>query len=287
VHFTGYDYKRIQQFARAKANRVIFVHNNMGEEIRVRNTQHSRTLKYAYNNYDHIAIVSEDMMEPTKEFCLDENRIAVVNNTIDYKKYQKMGLETAAFDENTESTHTLEEVQAILDSNAKKFISVGRFSPEKGHEQLIEAFDEIAKEHEDVYLIIIGGHGVLYEQTLELRESLACKDRIVIIKSMSNPQPIIHQSDYFVLSSHHEGLGLVILEADIQNVPVVSTDILGPRGFMKKHGGTLVEDSKEGLVKGLKMCLNGQVKAMNADYEEYNQQAIEEFTSVLTPVKKA
>jgi CDP-glycerol glycerophosphotransferase len=284
VHFTGYDYKRIQLFARAAGNRVIFVHNNMVEEIKTRNSQHGKTLEYAYNTYDKVAIVSEDMKEPTKEYCHEESRMTLVNNTIDHKSIRKRGKKPIVFDEDTLSTHTLEELQVILDNDEKKFITVGRFSPEKGHDQLMKAFDKTFAQHPNTWLVIIGGHGPLYEDTLALRDTLSSKEHIIIIQSMKNPQPVIRQCDYFFLSSHHEGLGLVLLEADIQGLPVVSTDILGPRGFVNAHGGTLVEDSVSGLAKGMEMSLAGQVSAMNVDYDAYNKQAAAEFESVLEPV---
>ena len=69
----------------------------------------------------------------------------------------------------------------------------------------------------------------------------------------------------------------MIAEADILGKPVVSTDIVGPRGFMKKYGGTLVESSEEGIYQGLQMLYHKKVKPMQIDYEAYNKQCIEEF----------
>jgi CDP-glycerol glycerophosphotransferase len=68
---------------------------------------------------------------------------------------------------------------------------------------------------------------------------------------MPNPYNLLARCDYFVLSSLHEGFGLVIAEADILGKPVISTDIEGPRTFMKKNGGTLVENSENGNVLGV------------------------------------
>ena len=44
----------------------------------------------------------------------------------------------------------------MLKSDVKKFISIGRYSPEKGHDRLIQAFNKI-QEEVNSYLIIIGG----------------------------------------------------------------------------------------------------------------------------------
>ncbi len=53
-------------------------------------------------------------------------------------------------------------VNHILNSPGMKFITIGRFSPEKGHFRLIDAFEEFHKSYPDSSLIIIGGLGVLF-----------------------------------------------------------------------------------------------------------------------------
>ena len=281
IQFNGYEYKRILEFARFDANRIIYVHNNMEEEIRLKGNQHAKTLEYAYNHYDKVAIVTSDMEEPTMRYCHDKNRLVVVNNTIDYEAIRKNGFAPVSFDESTKCKYSLEEVCEILEKPNRKFITIGRFSPEKGHCRLIDAFNELYKEDPSLYLFIIGGYGKEYSSTLEYAENSPAAEHIILIKSMSNPQPILKKCDYFVLPSFHEGLGLVLMEADIQGVPVMATDILGPRGFLKEHNGKLVSNDTEGIVQGMKDCLAGKVKVMNVDYAAYNQHVVDQFESIL------
>ena len=87
--------------------------------------------------------------------------------------------------------------------------------------------------------------------------------------------------DCFILSSFYEGFGLVLAEADILGLSVVSTDVIGPRNFMLKHGGTLVPDSEDGILEGLRMLGENRVKPLNIDYDEYNERAIGEFEELL------
>ncbi|OLU47144.1 CDP-glycerol glycerophosphotransferase family protein [Faecalibaculum rodentium] len=280
IHFTGYDYKRVQEFARYPANRTVFVHNNIGEEIRVRNALHDRTVEYAFNTYDHVAIVTEDLREPTLEYCHRPDAIRLVQNTIDYKAIKELGNHPIEFDETTKSTHSVDELKELIDSG-KTYITIGRFSPEKGHSRLIKAFEKIWKNDSSVNLVIIGGHGPLYEETLAQREQSPARERIAIIQSMKNPQSVLRKSDFFVLSSFHEGLGLVLLEANIQGLPIMSTDIPGPHGFLSRYGGLLVDDSEEGLVDGMQQMLEGKVPVLDIDYDSYNKNAIQEFESLL------
>lgn len=281
IQFNGYEYKRILEFARFDANRIIYVHNNMEEEIRVRRNQHPKTLKYAYNEYDKVAIVTKDMAEPTLAFCHDNGKLHVVNNTIDYLSIRKKGDLPISFDEDTVCKYSQEELIELLNDNKKTFITVGRFSPEKGHLRLLDAFHKVWEDDKDIRLIIIGGHGVDYIKTVDYAESLPCSDNVIIIKSMSNPQPVLRKCNYFILSSYHEGLGLVLMEADIQGLPVVSTDILGPRGFLKENGGLLVENTTEGLITGIRKCLHNEVCVMGVNYQKYNENAVIQFENLL------
>ena len=95
---------------------------------------------------------------------------------------------------------------------------------------------------------------------------------IIIIRSLQNPMPILKRCQLFILSSLYEGLGLVLLEADTLGVPVVSCDITGPRGFMKKNGGTLVEDSEEGILHAMNLYDEGKIHCMNVDYRKMNEE---------------
>ena len=93
--------------------------------------------------------------------------------------------------------------------------------------------------------------------------------------------PVLKKCDLFILSSFYEGLGLVLLEADTLGIPVISTDIPGPRGFMKKYGGFLVPPTPEGLLEGLHSFDRGEVKVLHVDYEAYNKAAIKEFMELI------
>jgi CDP-glycerol glycerophosphotransferase len=73
---------------------------------------------------------------------------------------------------------------------------------------------------------------------------------------------------------------MVIIEADTFNIPVIATDIVGTQ-WMKEYGGYMVESSEEGILNGLYDFMEGKVKPLGLDYEKYNEEAIEEFYSLL------
>ena len=143
---------------------------------------------------------------------------------------------------------------------------------------LLDAFELYYNNvNKNSYLIIIGGHGVLYNDILEYIEKLNSCAHIIVIRSILNPMPILKKCDLFILSSLYEGLGLVILEADTLGVPVISTDISGPRGFMLEHNGYLVPPNADSLYKGMIAYDRGEILPMNVDFEKYNEKAVEQF----------
>ncbi|MCL2859473.1 MAG: CDP-glycerol glycerophosphotransferase family protein [Oscillospiraceae bacterium] len=287
IQYNGYDMYQILFFSQFNANRAIYVHNDMIKEMNVRKIQHEATLRYAYNNYDKVVLVTEDMKEPTLFFAKNADNFYVGRNVIAYKEIIEKANKPVEFDKNTECNVSIDKLVEILENTeCKKFINIGRFSPEKGHFRLINMFNSLYLQNKDIYLIIIGGHGVLYQETLNLVSSLESKDNIIIIKYMSNPYTVLKKADYFVLSSLYEGFGIVIAEADVLNKPLIVTDIVGSSKFVKKHNGQVVENSEEGIFKGMQLLLNGKVKPMNIDFEQYNKEAVEEFEAIFEKIIK-
>ena len=125
-------------------------------------------------------------------------------------------------------------------------------------------------EHPKSYLFIIGGYGKTWREINSYIRTKDCRFNVILIRYISNPFAVLKQCDLFILSSFYEALGLVALEAQTCGVPVISTDISGPRGFMLSHGGTLVENSEQGIYDGMNAFMRGEVKMMDFDPQEYN-----------------
>lgn len=280
VHYDGYENYMIALLEKAPCTRTIWAHSDMEKWIAEKHNPSLPLLKKAYASYDHIVSVGEDVRASADHIGGRPEKVQVISNIMDYQKIQELGKLPVSFDPETESSVPLNKLTEVLESNDKKFINVGRFSSEKGHERLIRAFTRFWKKHPDTWLIIIGGRGDLYERTKALAKSSESSSHIILIKYMSNPMPVVKACDLFLLSSFYEGLGLVILEANILGIPAVSCDINGPHGLMKQYGGTLLPDSEDGLVQGMEMFLEGKVYTMNIDYEKRNQEILKKCNAL-------
>lgn len=282
IQFNGYENHVIGMLTQFDSRKTIFVHNDMVQEIKTRNNQNEYILRWAYNICDNVISVSEDIVEPTYQISGRRDNIRVISNFHNHDSVVIKGDMSVEFQKDTEifCPHP-DGVNHILNSPGMKFITIGRFSPEKGHFRLIDAFEAFHKNYPEAKLIIIGGLGNLYGKTVQKVKMTDCWENIVLIKSMKNPMPILKKCDLFILSSIYEGLGLVMLEADSLGIPVFSTDVHGPSNFLKQYGGYLVEDSTEGILQGMYDFADGKIKPMNIDYIKRNAHIRKQLEEIL------
>ena len=280
VNFDGYGEDENLMFSRTNKTASIWVHNDMVQELENKTNQNKNVLRDCYNTYDNVVVVSPDLIYPTSQVSGRNDNIKLVHNVNNFEKIKNNGDKELFIDPNTEiKVHNIEGLSGILESSGKKIVTIGRFSPEKGHDRLLKAFDKFTDDYPDTQLIIIGGYGESYNQTEQLRNQLKHWQNVALVKWIANPMPILKDCDLFVLSSHYEGWPMTIMEADVFNIPVLATSITGTQ-WMKDYGGYLVENSEEGILKGLYDFAEGNVNTLGIDYEEYNKNAIEEFYSI-------
>jgi len=159
------------------------------------------------------------------------------------------------------------------------FTTVGRFSPEKNQERLIRAFAEVYKEHPAVRLIIIG-HGPLRVELQALINTLGLSLVAFVVGPFPNPFPVLAASDCFVLSSNYEGQPMVLLEAALAGMPIVSVEFDSVHDALPDSGIRIVPQSDEGLAEGMRAFLRGDVRSSVLDGVAYNRAAVVEFYAV-------
>lgn len=283
IHFTGYEKHIANLFGKLEdTKKIMYVHNDMAKEGKLKSNYHTASILEAYRTYDYIVGV-RDSMEHEIASLLPKGskaKIKIVHNVNNIEHINHQATLPLEFNDDTFSTHTVEEIEEIINNKENLiFINIARYSPEKGIDRLIAAFEEYQMNNPHAYLIVIGGLGVLFKQILQHVRELEL-DHIVLIRSLNNPFPLLARSDAFVLSSLYEGLPMSIMEALILKIPVISTDITGPREFLQQGYGQLVPDSTKGIRQGFEMFEQGKVAASTFDAKRFNEQAIEEFESI-------
>ena len=283
IQFSGYGLLPMLFFSTFPCRKSIFVHNDMINEIKSKHDQRTSVLKYAYNHYDNVAVVSEDIIKSTSRIKGNSNNIVVVHNMIEKDLIIQKSKLPILIDKTAYTSVDPEKITELLNSPAKKILNIGRFSKEKGQPRLIEAFYKIWKEDNSVLLFIMGGNSYKnYRKVVERKiHKFHLENNVILLEGISNPYPILRKCNYSILSSFYEGMPIAIKEADILEKPQVSTDIPGPHTFMLNNKGTLVDNSVEGIEKGLRNLLQDKVTLLDINYDSYNEHCVKEFMKLV------
>ncbi len=304
LHYSGYERKIIGLYEQADCTRGIMIHSNMEREISLRKNQHRETLREAYREYDFAIAVSEDALKAARAISPESKGIKVIPNCLAWKQVREKAQQPILFGPETQCSRTEEELAAWIAHaredkeesarllrapedkksgkyHPRRFVSVGRFSVEKNHPMLLEAFARYCQKHPDAELVIIGGAGELYESTLEKAAELSLLDHVILLKSVANPMPLMAACDLFLLPSSHEGQPMVFMEADVLGVPCAGSAVPGIREFMEEHGGRLFPLSVEGILSAMEAFDRGEIQTLGINYPKWNEKVVREFEKAM------
>lgn len=109
---------------------------------------------------------------------------------------------------------------------------LGRFEPGKGFEDFIRALSIVKSKNIPFQAIIggtpVGGNEKTYDSIIALINELDLSKDVHLSGWVSNKDEFYKNIDVFVLSSHHESFGIVLLEAMIRSKPIISSLAEGP-----------------------------------------------------------
>lgn len=162
----------------------------------------------------------------------------------------------------------------------KVFINIGRFSKEKSHDRLIEAFSEINQKYPNTRLVIVGPHGPLKNETIKWAQDSGCDEDIYILGRMSNPYNLMKLCDAYVLSSLHEALGLVVYEALAVGTNVITVNIPETVKALSDDNAIIVDNSTEGIMQGLEKFIKNGSKEVSFNFNHWNKVANKQFESL-------
>jgi GalNAc-alpha-(1->4)-GalNAc-alpha-(1->3)-diNAcBac-PP-undecaprenol alpha-1,4-N-acetyl-D-galactosaminyltransferase len=144
----------------------------------------------------------------------------------------------------------------------KRLVAMGRLTHQKGFDILLPAFKKALEKCNDWELVILG-EGELRSELENQISSLGLNEVVKLPGRLTNPFPVLKNSDLFVLSSRYEGFGNVIIEAMASGLPVVSTDCPSGPSEIISHGvsGLLLKpECVDSLANGLVELMQDQSK---------------------------
>ncbi len=122
--------------------------------------------------------------------------------------------------------HHLEYIPETLSPLTEKNIAcVGRLTKEKGLDDLLLVINDLIRKYPD-WTLHIAGDGEEREHLENLIDQLSLKEHVVLHGYLGRPQldEMLHHSSVYVMTSHTESFGLVLIEAQSHGLPCVAFD---------------------------------------------------------------
>lgn len=108
------------------------------------------------------------------------------------------------------------------------FLMVGTIEPRKGHSQCLAAFEYLWSKSVDINLVIVGKQGWLVDKIIKkIIEHPELNSRLFWLEGISDEylEIIYSASSCLIAASEGEGFGLPLIEAAINDVPIIARDI--------------------------------------------------------------
>lgn len=145
------------------------------------------------------------------DWIFGKSKFDVINNGFMVEKYRF---------ESNKRTYYREK----LNLNEKYVIGhVGRFNDQKNHPFLIKVFEKIAEKNKQAYLLLVG-NGPNYNSIVDMISKSKYSNRIIVYGNSDDIAGLMSAMDIFLLPSKYEGLGIVLLEAQICGLPCITSE---------------------------------------------------------------
>jgi len=141
----------------------------------------------------------------------------------------------------------------------KVILFLGRIHPIKGLDILARSFAEIARQRDDVRLLIAGPDDSKYQNKIDkIIEAEGVSDNVIFTGMLTGHEKIaaLRGADVFVLPSYSEGFSMAVLEAMICAVPVIVTHQCSFPEVAESKAGLVIEPNVDQLTDSLTKLLN-------------------------------
>lgn len=207
--------------------------------------------KFLYKKATWVTAVSEGVAEECKDVLhTNPDTTIVVHNPIINEDLERGKAEPFTND--------------FFRQHEKVILAVGRFEWQKDYDTLFEAFQSISKNYQGIGLYILG-KGPLKELYRSKAEALGIGDRVCFGGFDKNPFKYMMACDVYVLSSRHEGMPGVLVQAMACGAACVATDCpTGPNELIRdgENGFLATVEDPESVARAIGKILD------NADLQK-------------------
>lgn len=169
-----------------------------------------------------IITLSSEMQKEVNDFFSIKDSI-VLNNGIDINHF-KSGL-----------NKNLIREQLGLSSNAFVIGNIGRFTNQKNHSFLIKIFNEIHNLQSNSKLLLISGEEALQNEIIQQIKEYNLENDVLILYDRTDVNDLLNAMDVFVLPSLWEGLGIVLIEAQVAGIWTIASNVVPQSTHISNH----------------------------------------------------
>jgi len=149
--------------------------------------------------------------EDAGHWLFHDREFVEIENGIDLKRFK--------FDANVRTVYR----EKIAADNRIVIGHIGNFVEQKNHTFFLDWFAELVREHKN-YLLLMISDGYLLGAMKEKSHKLCIEDKVLFLGKTTEVQSYLQAMDIFVLPSLHEGLPVVLIEAQACGLPCIVAD---------------------------------------------------------------
>jgi glycosyltransferase involved in cell wall biosynthesis len=218
-----------------KLNNIVSIHGGDIYDPSKKSSPHRSPSLTKVNNFlltqaKKVVAESSDTKKNAEKYYIFDNKVFTI--PLAYEKFE--------FKKISRKELNLKDEKIYL-------ISVGRMVKRKGYKYLVKTLERLPK---NVNTIILG-EGPEKENLLKLAKKLKVENRLILPGFVSEEEKFqyLDNADIYVLSSLHEGFGIVLQEAMQVGLPIVATNNGGQVDFVKEgKNGFLVKPENSKLI---------------------------------------
>lgn len=162
-----------------------------------------------------------------------------------------------------------------LKKNVRYVLFLSRIHPKKGVEYLIESFSKLTDEFPNWELLIVGpvGDQKYYHELTRKVTTNGLSEKIHFLGSIEGEKKraVFSASEIFVLPSHTENFGIVIAEALVYNLPVITTTGTPWKEIEEYKSGWYIKLDQEKLTIALSEAMSKDEKRLTKIGENSNK----------------
>lgn len=243
----------ISMFVNKKTKKIAWEHNHHNNK-----KNYIKSLIRSCKNVNNLVLVSNELTEFYKGYI--GNKAVYIPNCLD-----KMPNKLSKLDTNN-------------------LVAIGRLSKEKGFDDLLKIFKKISLKYPDWKLNIVGD-GMEKNNLLSLSRELKLGDKVIFhgYQNKEYINDLLLESSIYLMTSHTESFGLVLIEAMSYGIPCISyTSAQGANEIIKDNEtGYLIKNRNEDeMLEKIELLMNDEKlrkklgKASRLEAKNYSSDAI-------------